>query len=200
MAEGELQMLKRLMFGAVVLASLLPAEAAAQQDDQATLYDRGHFKGRSITLDGPTRLQTPFTAKSIKIPQGKAWELCSGNTFTGCKEFNASDDAMVVSVRSARPVAPVITSAPPGTGPAAAVRTVGGGPWPTLRGLSSEYFIAPDVGGNRILVASGKSEEASRMAQDFCRQRGWRTSAYERLQEIAGRTYLADVLCADGKR
>jgi hypothetical protein len=192
-------MLKRLMFGAVAIACLLPAQASAQQDEQATIYDRGHFKGRSITLEGPTRLQTPFRAKSIKIPEGRAWELCSGNTFTGCKEFNASDRATVVSVRSARPVAPIITSAPPGSA-AASVGTVGGGPWPSLRGLSSEYFIAPDAGGNRILVASGKSEEASRMAQDFCRQRGWRTSAYERLQSIGGQAYLADVLCADGKR
>jgi hypothetical protein len=193
-------MLKRFMFGSVVLASLLPGQASAQQDEQATIYYQGHFKGRSITLEGPTRLQTPFTARSIKIPQGKSWELCSGNTFTGCKEFNASDEAMIVNVRSARPVAPIITSAPPSSGPAASVGAVGGGPWPTLRGLSSEYFIAPDSGGNRILVATGKSEEASRLAEEFCTRRGWRTSAYERLQSIGGRTYLADVLCADGKR
>jgi len=192
--------MKRLMFGSVVLASLLPAQASAQQNEQATIYYQGHFKGRSITLEGPTRLQTPFTAKSIKIPEGKSWELCTGNTFTGCKEFNASDQALVITVRSARPVAPIITSAPPSGGPAASVGSVGGGPWPTLRGLSSEYFIAPDSGGNRILVASGKSEEASRLAQEFCRQRGWQTSAYERLQSIGGHAYLADVLCADGQR
>ena len=70
---------KRLMFGTVVLAFLLPSQAFAQQDKQATIYYQGHFKGRSITLEGPTRLQAPFTAKSIKIPQGKSWELCSGN-------------------------------------------------------------------------------------------------------------------------
>ena len=99
-------MLKRLVFVAAMVACLLPAQASAQQDEQATLYDKGHFKGRNITLEGPTRLQTPFAARSIKIPQGKAWELCSGNTFTGCKEFNASDEAMIINVRSARPVAP----------------------------------------------------------------------------------------------
>ena len=187
---------KRVMIGAVMLACLLPAPASAQQDEEARLYNRGHFKGRQITLEGPTRLQTAFTAKSIRIPEGKSWELCSGTTFTGCKEFNASDEAMVINVRSARPVAPVITSAPPGS----VVASVGGGPWPSLRGLSSEYFTAPDKDGNRILVASGKSEEASRMAEDFCRARGWRTSAYERLQSINGQTYLADILCADGKR
>jgi hypothetical protein len=193
-------MLKQLMLGTVVLVTLLPAQAAAQQDEQAVIYYQGHFKGRSISLEGPTRLQAPFTAKSIKIPEGKSWELCTGNTFTGCKEFNGSDPAMVINVRSARPVAPILTAAPTTGGPAASVGTVGGGPWPTLRGLSSEYFIAPDSGGNRILVASGKSEEASRLAQEFCRQRGWQASAYERLQSLGGRAYLADVLCADGKR
>jgi hypothetical protein len=194
-------MLKRLLFGAVAVAALLPVHASAQRTDAdtITLYDRGNFKGRSLTFEGPTRLSSPFNAKSIKFPEGKAWELCSGNTFTGCKEFNRSDSAMVFNVRSARPVAPVITSAPGGA-PIASVGTVGGGPWPSLRGLASEYFIAPDVGGNRILVASGKSEEASRLAEDFCRTRGWRTSAHERLQSIGGRTYLADVLCAEGKR
>lgn len=193
-------MLKRFMSGAVVLACLLPAQASAQQEDEAVLYAKGHFKGYSITLEGPTRLSAPFAAKSIRIPEGKAWELCSGNTFTGCKEFNASDEAMIFNVRSARPIAPIITAVPPGGGPAVSVTEVGGGPWPSLRGLASEYFIAPDSGGNRILVASGKSEEASRLAEDFCRARGWRTSAYERLQSIDGRVYLADVLCAEGKR
>jgi hypothetical protein len=193
-------MLKRLVSGAVVLGALVSAPASAQESGQAKLYDRGHFKGRSVTLDGPTRLLTPFTAKSIQLPEGQAWELCSGNTFTGCKEFSRSDPTMVVNVRSARPVAAVITAVPPAAGPAAAVGTVGGGPWPSLRGLGSEYFIAPDTAGNRILVASGKSEEASRLAEEFCRARGWRTSAHERLQSIGGRTYLADVLCAEGKR
>ena len=194
-------MLKRLMFGAVVLVSLLPVQASAQHDNEVTLYDKGHFKGRDITIQGPTRLQTPFPARSVKIPQGRAWELCSGSTFSGCKEFNGSDETMIFNVRSARPIAPIISSAPPGAGPAAAtVGTVGGGPWPSLRGLSSEYFIAPDAAGNRIPVATGKSEEASRLAQDFCRQRGWRASAYERLQSIDGRAYLADVLCIDQDR
>jgi hypothetical protein len=191
-------MLKRLMSGAVSILALLPAQASGQQADAdtITLYDRGNFKGRSITLEGPTRLSSPFNAKSIRFPEGKTWELCSGNTFTGCKEFTATDRGMVFNVRSARPVASIITSVPAG-GPIATVGTVGGGPWPSLRGLASEYFIAPDVGGNRILVATGKSEEASRLAQDFCRGRGWRTSAHQRLQSIGGRAYLADVLCAE---
>lgn len=194
-------MLRSMKFAAVVLAAVLPANAAAQDaTDQATIYDRGNFKGRSITLDGPTRFPSPFAVKSIQIPEGKAWELCSGNTFTGCKEFSASNRGMIFNVRSARPIAPIITAVPTTGGPPVAIGEIGGGPWPSLRGLASEYFIAPDNAGNRILVASGKSEEASRLAEEFCRRRGWRTSTHERLQSIEGRTYLADVLCSEGKR
>ena len=191
-------MLKRLMFGAVAIAAILPAAAAAQDSREATLYDRGNFKGRSLRLDSPTRFPDVFTARSVQIPEGQAWELCSGNNFTGCREFTGSSKGMVINVRSARPVAAVITSAPPGS-PAASVGTVSGGPWPSLRGLASEYFIAPDAGGNRLAVATGKSEEASRLAEEFCRARGWRTSAHERLQSIGGRTYLADVLCSEAR-
>lgn len=195
-------MLKRFLFGAVALAALLPGGASAQgqqQADQVTLYDRGSFKGRRITLEGPTRLYAPFATKSVELPEGRAWELCSGNSFTGCREFNASSKGTVMNVRSARPIAPVITAVPPGA-PAAAVSAVGGGPWPSLRGLGSEYFVAPDRGGNRIEVPGGKAEDAQRAAEDFCRSRGWRTSAHDRLQSLGGRTYLADVLCAETRK
>ena len=56
---------------------------------------------------------------------------------------------------------------------------------------------APDDRGARIEVTPGTAEAMSRRARDFCRARGWRTSAYARLQTIEGRTFLADVLCAD---
>jgi hypothetical protein len=37
----------------------------------------------------------------------------------------------------------------------------------------------------------------SQKARDFCRSHGWRQSVYARLQTIEGRSFLADVLCAD---
>ncbi|HEY0627798.1 MAG TPA: hypothetical protein VGD23_00555 [Sphingomicrobium sp.] len=191
-------MLKRSIFGAIAISVWPGVHALAQQPSGNTivLYSEGRFKGARITLDGPMRLSTPFTAKSIQIPPGKSWELCNGNSFTGCKEFNASDNGMVFNIRSARPVASIIAST---NAQAAKFGTIDGGPWPSLRGLASEYFIAPDTRGSRILVASRKSEEASRVATDFCRARGWRKSTQERLQSIDGRAYLADVLCGEGE-
>jgi hypothetical protein len=46
-----------------------------------------------------------------------------------------------------------------------------------------------------VLPATG--EAMTRRAGDFCRARGWRSSAHARLQTDAGGKYLADVLCVD---
>jgi hypothetical protein len=58
---------------------------------------------------------------------------------------------------------------------------------------------APAVanGGARVEVTPGTSEAMSQKARDFCRSHGWRQSVYARLQTIEGRSFLADVLCAD---
>jgi len=97
---------------------------------------------------------------------------------------------MVMNVRSARPVANII--------PASATAAQGlPGTGQSLRGLASEYFVAPERGGNRIEVQPGTAEAMSRGAIEFCRSRGWRASAHQRLQTVDGRFYLADVLCAN---
>ncbi len=143
-------------------------------------------------MEGPTRLQTPFVMKSVKIPEGSVWEFCSGKTFTGCREIGKSVDAMVMTVRSARPVASVLPStATAGAGPVPGATGVG----QSLRGMAAEFFVAPDQSGNRVQVQPGTSEAMSRAADEFCRQHGWNSSAHARLQSIDGRFYLADVLC-----
>ena len=71
------------------------------------------------------------------------------------------------------------------------------GPNPSLRGMASEYFVAPDDRGTRIEITAGTNEATTARARDFCRTRGWRYSVYARLQTIDGRNFLADVLCAD---
>ena len=132
--------------------------------------------------------------RSVKIPEGMSWELCSGNTFSGCKEFTKSDPGMVMNVRSVRPVAPKITTV------GAAVGTVVTGPNPSLRGMASQYFVAPGDRGARIEVPEGTAEAMTRRAREFCRVSGWRMEAYARLQTLEGRSFLADVLCADNDR
>ena len=168
------------------LALTLSAQAAAQQGE-VTLYTQGHFKGPSRTIDQATTALPAMTVKSVKVAPGTAWELCSGNTFTGCKQFSQSDDGTVQSVRSVRPIAPPIAEsvALPSAGPIA-------GAGPSLKGLASEFFPVPAQSGSRVEAATST---ASTVATDFCRQHGWRAAAYHRIQTIEGRTFLADVLC-----
>ena len=186
-------MKNKLMAGAVVLAALLPAASMAQEQPstELVLYPKGHYKGAGYSVAGASQSMRVFTVRSVKIPEGQSWELCSGNTFSGCKEFQQSDPAMVMNVRSVRPVAPKITTV------GASVGAVVTGPNPSLRGMASEFFVAPDDRGARIEVPEGTAEAMSRRAQTFCRSRGWRTNAYARLQTLEGRSFLADVLCAD---
>ena len=183
--------MKQVLLACAALAAALPASAAAQESGEAILYSSTNHRGASYRMSGPTRpIDPPFVAKSIKIPQGQSWEFCSGRTFTDCKELNASDPSIVLSVRSARPVAPVLTE----TQVSAAIAAGGQA---SLRGYSSEFFIVPGDGGNRIEVAQGTAEAMTRAATEFCRGKGWQSSPYARLQRVEARHFLADVLCAD---
>jgi len=166
--------------------------AAAQSKGEVTLYGHGHFTGPRLTLDGPTR-DLDFTAKSISIPEGASWELCSGNTFSGCKRFSTSMSAMVFVVRSARPVGEAVVV--PGGTVSAGGRFEPAPPAPSLRGLASEYFVAPQKSGRRIEVKPGTKVEALKEATGYCRSIGWGSSAYAGLQTSGGSTFLVDVLC-----
>ena len=97
-----------------------------------------------------------------------------------------------MNVRSARPVAGILPSSAVAPGVLSP-----GQAGPSLRGLAAEFFVAPDQGGNRVEVTPGTAEAMAREASQFCRARGWRRSAYQRLQTVGGRFYLADVLCAN---
>ena len=184
-------MLRTWMAALAALAALLPVQAYAQATGEITLYSKGHFKGARKVVAGPRQyIEPPFVVKSVTIPPGTEWELCSGNTYSGCRQLSQSVPAMVMTVRSARPVASVL----PSVGAAPAAGTFRG---QSLRGIASEYFVAPEQGGNRVEVVPGTAEAMTRRAGEFCRSRGWRTSVHERLQTVGGRIYLADVLCVD---
>lgn len=179
------------MAAAAASAALYPSPAYAQASGEITLYSRGHSKGVRTTITGPRQhIEPARTVRSIVLSPGSQWELCTGSTFTGCRQFSQSVPAMIMTVRSVRPVSAIIpaTATPPAAG------TFRG---QSLRGMTSEYFIAPEENGNRVEVQPGTAEQMSRRAGEFCRARGWRSSNYERLQSIAGRFYLADVLCVD---
>ena len=188
-------MLKKWMFGAVALAAVLPAASQAQEQPstELVLYPKGNYKGSGYSIAGASQSMRVFPVRSVKIPEGMSWELCSGNTFTGCTEFTKSDPGMIMNVRSVRPVAPKITTI------GAAVGTAVSGPNPSLRGMASQYFVAPAINSARVEVPEGTAEAMTRRARDFCRVNGWRMAVYARLQSLEGRSFLADVLCADNE-
>jgi len=189
--------MRRLLAMAGAAAVLAGGAASAQTTGEMTIYSKGHFKGPSLGVGGPiTHIDPPYTAKSIQITPGTAWEICSGNTFTGCKRLDKSDDAMVFSVRSARPIAPVITTrVGPGItqGPGGTVEL----PNQSLRGLASEFFVAPNQGGQRVGVPDNKPENARKAADQFCQAAGWRQSVHSRVQQAGAAYYLVDVLCSN---
>lgn len=176
------------------MAVLVPAGTVqAQSGGAAVIYANGNFKGYSMTLTSPLQgLEKAFTAKSIRIPEGQAWEFCSGRTFSGCKRVESSVKSGVFSIRSARPIAPVFRSAPGTT-------AAPGAPMPnsTLRGLSSEYFVAPQQGNQRISIGKNSPEDMRRAAAEFCNRAGWRYAVHSQLQEVGGTYYLIDVLCSN---
>lgn len=188
-------MVRRLLVVPVATLGLLSLHSAAigQSGDHAILYSRALFKGPEISVSGPTRSMGGFVVKSLKISPNSAWELCTGNTFTGCTKFTQSRSGMVMTVRSARPVAPPITS-----GTIAPIAHLKGSDL-SLRGLASEFYVMPQEGGARIEVDDRAKNDSAR-ATEFCRAHGWRVAAYERQQAVDGRRYLADVLCTDGAR
>ena len=184
-------MFRIAMAAAAAAAALLPDPAYAQASGQITLFTRTHSKGARTVITGPRQYIEPArVVRSIVLIPGTQWELCSGSKFSGCRQFSRSVPSMVMTVRSVRPVSAII--------PAAGASSTGGSSrGRSLRGATSEYFVTPEVGGNRVEVQPGTAEEMSRRAGEFCRARGWRSSNYERLQSVAGRFYLADVLCVD---
>ena len=187
-------MLRALMIGATagaVLMVIAADQASAQTGGTLTLHNKGRYQGARRAISGPRQhIEPAFVVKSVQIPAGTQWELCSGATFSGCRQISQSDPSMVMTVRSVRPVAAVLPSTAVAPG-----RVMGDGR--SLRGVASEYFIAPDQRGSRVEVQPGTGEAMTRRAIEFCRARGWRTSAHERLQSIGGRFFLTDVLCVN---
>ena len=179
-------MLRRYIAGAVLCSALLPAQALAQDQDRGTaiLYSKGNFQGPRRTITGPTTNIPPFTAKSVQLPAGEDWEFCSGNTYSGCRRVSGSDPGIV---RSARPVGSAVVARPGTLLPPGTITTQ------SIRGVASEYFVAPERDGQRIAVKD--DDEAEKAANALCRAAGWRGSRHEVVETVNGATFLADVLC-----
>jgi hypothetical protein len=67
-----------------------------------------------------------------------------------------------------------------------------------MRGMASEYFPQPASRGYRVEacpVGPATANCAQKNADSFCRDGGWNRAAYQRMETVGGRNYLADVLC-----
>ena len=148
---------------------------------------RGQFRGVS---DSAPDLRLPFRARSYMVAPGDSWQVCANVNFRSpCANIDASrpDRGLLtfLDVRSAR-----LT----GGGEFSSTSYAG----PSLRGMASEFFRAPESGGARVLACRTGPETASCAADTanrFCRARGYAGASFRQMETVRGRTFLADVLC-----
>lgn len=179
---------------AVALAA--PSGAEAQRRGEMTFFSNMSYSGARYTVTGPREnVSIPFPIRSVIVAPGERWEICSRTGYRDCIMISENIANLRRTVASARPWQ---TPAPPGPGPGPGPG--GGSSGPSLRGMSAEFFRAPENRGQRIECRQGAAACASENADRFCRGRSWSGSSYERLETVRGRNYLADVLCTRGSR
>jgi hypothetical protein len=190
----------RLAALGALAAAVFPFAVAGAQDDkmwrppaqpEATFYRDMNYSGPAVYVnEAKPNLQLNWPVNSIRIKSGR-WQLCEQPNFRGeCRTYDR-DTVMMYRpytgrrVQSMRPVG----WSPPGEQ----------GANPSLRGMAAQFFPAPATNGYRVLACpngSASSSCAARTADQFCVSMNWRRSARQSMQTIAGRTYLADVLCS----
>ena len=174
----------------ISLAAFVSGPAQSQAPGELTLYSGIGFRGQTYTMNGPRQFITiPFTVRSVRVAPGERWILCSSGRYDGrCNGVSSNVANVAWTVRSGRPAA----GATPVPLPPAPI--VSGGR--SLRGMTAEFFLAPANAGGRIRAcASGGADCAAQRAESFCQSQGWNHARYSRQQTVAGRIYLADVLC-----
>lgn len=169
---------------------IMPEGAQAQRRGEMTFFSNMSYSGARYTVTGPREnVSVPFQIRSVMVAPGERWEICSRTGYRDCIMVSENIANIRRTVASARPWQ---AQTPPEPGPAPGG---GGSAGPSLRGMSAEFFRAPENRGQRVESRQGSATAASESADRFCRSRGWTASSYERLETVRGRNYLADVLC-----
>lgn len=180
--------LRPLPLSLAIAATLaLPGSAQAQRRGEVMLFSQTGFRGQTFIVSGTrSTLPIPWTVRSVRVAPGEAWDLCTRTRFrTPCNRVAIDTAAVSWRVASARP-SQVVTLPEP-------VPPAGGG---SLRGMSAEFFTQPsDASGRVVSCVSGAAACAADSANRFCRSRGWTGASYHRQETVAGRNFLADVLC-----
>lgn len=180
--------------GAFASSSAQPPEDKMLRPPEATIYRDAAYKGPAVFIgEEKPNLGLAWPVNSIRVASGR-WELCERARFRGqCRTVDRDTPMMGnilrgITVQSIRPVGS------------------GGGGWnpnppandQVARGNFAEFHTQPAQGNYRVLACPGGSASAScaaRSADTWCRSIGWNGSAREHLETVAGRVYLADVLC-----
>jgi hypothetical protein len=185
--------------GAVAAVTLPFAVASAQEDKmyrppaqpEATFYRDLNYSGPAVYVnEAKPSLQLNWPVNSIRIKSGR-WQLCERANFGGeCRTYDR-DTAMLYRPYAGRRVQSIrpIGWSPPGE--------PGGNP--SLRGMAAQFYPAPAVNGYRALACrygSASAACAKQAADRFCVSMNWRASARQSMETVAGRIYLADVLCS----
>lgn len=181
-------------------AGLLATSSAQVPDDkmyrppEATIYRDAAYKGPAVFIgEAKPNLGLAWPVNSIRVASGR-WELCEKTRYRGACRTVERDTPMMgnilrgIVVQSIRPI---------GTG---------GGGWnpappasdQSARGNFAEFHTQPSTSGYRVLACTAGSSTAAcaaRSADTWCRSIGWNGSAREHMETVAGREYLADVLC-----
>ena len=179
--------------GLFATSSAQPPEDKMLRPPEATIYRDAAYKGPAVFIgEEKSNLGLAWPVNSIRVASGR-WELCERTRFRGqCRTVDRDTPMMGnilrgITVQSIRPVG-------------------SGGGWnpnppandQVARGNFAEFHTQPAEGNYRVLACARGSASASCAAQSadtWCRSIGWNGSAREHMETVAGRIYLADVLC-----
>ena len=182
--------------GLLVTSSAQTPEDRLYRPPEATIYRDAAYKGPAVFIgEAKPNLGLAWPVNSVRVANGR-WELCEKTRYRGACRTIDRDTPMLnnilrgLSIQSIRPV---------GSGG-------GGGGWNpqppandrVARGNFAEFHTQPATGNYRVLACSSGAATAScaaRTADTWCRSVGWNGSAREHMETVAGREYLADVLC-----
>ena len=165
-----------------------------ERPPEATIYRDAAYKGPAVFIGGEKpNLGLAWPVNSIRVASGR-WELCEKTRYRGnCRTVERDTPMMGNVLRGI-----TIQSIRPASG--------GGGGWnpqppardQVARGNFAEFHTQPSQGNYRVLACvrgSATANCAAQTADTWCRSIGWNGSAREHMETVAGREYLADVLC-----
>ena len=179
--------------GLFASSSAQPPEDKMLRPPEATIYRDAAYKGPAVFIgEEKSNLGLAWPVNSIRVASGR-WELCEKSRFRGqCRTVDRDTPMMGnilrgITVQSIRPVG-------------------SGGGWNpnppsndlVARGNFAEFLTQPSQANSRVLACTRGSATANCAAQTadtWCRSIGWNGSAREHMETVAGRVYLADVLC-----